>query len=353
MRIKCNDKKTCFLMALLFAPVLSYAQRTAITMATNCPKDNDRVVRQMLPYSYEGASGDSQIWDFSGLAPEGEHIINYVVQGDTLIGINRDGASRHISDDDGMWQTSMEDAIEQITYNEPMLTMRFPLAYGDSYSSPFNGEGRYCGTHHIRHFGTTSIKADGQGVLVLSEGDTLSNVVRVQTISTAAIRISKDSLHNDSDNQKQVITERYSWYAEGYRYPVFETVTSTSYHDLKPVATRQYALRCLPDMQLTLNDSTNSEIRNIENSQSRPDIFTYEVSESQNHVIINYSLQADATIRVIIADASGVLHKSMEVTRPAGQDYEINVDCNNLRRGQYAMYINVNGLVYNHKFTVK
>ena len=340
-------------MALLFAPVLSYAQRIALTLATNGPKANDRVVRQMLPYSYEGASGDSQTWDFSGLDPEGDDIINYVVQGDTVIGINHDGANRYLSDEYGMWQTGLEDAIEKIAYDEPMMTMRFPLAYGDRYSSPFEGEGRYCGTHHIRHFGTVSIKADGQGILVLSEGDTLRNVIRVQTITTAAIRISKDSLSNDNDNQKLVITERYGWYAEGFRYPVLETVTSTSYHDLKPVATRQFGLRCLPIMQLALTDSINSEIRQSAANPADQDIFTCEVSESQNQITLRYSLKSDATIRVIVADAQGMLHKNLEETRPAGQGYELCLDCSSLRRGQYAIYINVNGTIYNHKISVK
>lgn len=332
-------------------PVL--AQDGLLTLKTNGILANDRVVKQVLPYSYEGAGGDFQTWDFSGLDPEGDDIISYVLRGDSLMGVNDNSVSYIIAGEDGMWQAVYEDAMEHIAYNEPMLAMRFPLAYGDRYSSPFEGEGRYCGTHHIRHFGTVSIKADGQGMLVLSKSDTLRNVVRVQTITTAALRVSKDSLSNDNDNQKQVITERYGWYAEGFRYPVFETVTSTTFHDLKPVATRQYALRCLPGMQLTLNDSINSEIRKSAANQAAQDIFTYEVSESQNQFTIRYNLEADATIRVIVADAQGMLHKSLEETRPAGQGYELRLDCSSLRRGQYAIYINVNGTVYNHKISVK
>lgn len=338
---------------LLSIPLLCLAQEPEINLSSNMPQAGDILTRQVLPYVYEGASGNNIIWDFSGVEPVEERAICYVQCGDSLLGFDEDGVCYYQADDDGFWQTGYENNLERMDYRQRLPQFRTPLAYGDLYTNTFEGEGRYCDTHYMRQSGSCQISADGLGMLVVSEEDTLKNVLRVRTVTTSALHISKDSIENDFDNMKQIVREQYQWYVKGFRYPVFETVNSTSYHNLKPVATQRYSARYLPDMQLVLNDSINKKLRHEANGQEQTSIFTYDIQNVSNVVTINYSLSADANIRAIIADAMGLLHKSMEKSLPAGEGYEMVIDCNGMRPGHYVIYMNVNGLIYNHKLTIR
>ena len=77
-----------------------------------------------------------------------------------------------------------ESALEKRDYAENKISKTFPLIFGDSISMPFRCEGKYCGNHLFREVGTTTIKLDADGSIVLAENDTLRNVRRVHTIDT-------------------------------------------------------------------------------------------------------------------------------------------------------------------------
>lgn len=91
----------------------------------------------------------------------------------------------------------------------------------------------------MRRYGTYKTKADALGKLVLPQGDTLRNVIRLHTerhvgtiivpIDTMQYRIpafTVDSIvrHLAPDTAK-VREDEYRWYAEGYRYPILEAKT--------------------------------------------------------------------------------------------------------------------------------
>ena len=194
------------------------------------------------------------------------------------------------------------------------------------------------------------------------------NTLRVYTVNTEAIRLNKDSCRNDSDNLKQVITEQYQWYAHGYRYPVFETITSSTYDNMSHVATQQYAYRCLPEMQTELSDSINDRIRQEgrftadglihsgnsgKASQNNDAGFAYDLVVNGKTVTITYNIEQTATIRILIVDVMGNIYQNIQQTNPEGNNYSVSIDCSSLRRGQYIAYINVNGNIYNKKFPIK
>ena len=66
-----------------------------------------------------------------------------------------------------------------------------------------------------------------------------------------------------------------------------------------------------------------------------------------------YSIEKTATIRAMIVDVMGNVYHDTQQTNQAGTNYSMNIDCTGLRRGQYIIYINVNGTVYNNKIPIK
>lgn len=347
-------KRTKVLLMLFMSslPFVSDASDAGKYLENCIPHAGDSYVRQLLPYVYEGHEGTDQLWDFSGINAIGGYVVRYETQGDTLKMHNDDKVLYLDVTEDGVWQTGYETSLENMSYGPRVPFILFPLAYGERRSVNYSGEGSYCGTHYMREQGTCQMKADGMGQLVMADGDTLQNVLRVHVITTTALRVNRDSLMNDIENMKQIITEKYQWYASDYRYPVFETVISTSYHGLKPVATQQHAARYLPDEHILLKNNTDDEYQQPIPGQSHS-VFRFNAHYNGDHIAITYSLAAQATLRIIVANASGMLIKSEEHMLTPGDSCTLEVDCRGLRKGQYVLYMNIDGNVYNQKFAVK
>ena len=191
----------------------------------------------------------------------------------------------------------------------------------------------------------------------MEEGDTLKNVLRVYSLTTASVRLSEDSVLTDSATYQQYIEEKYWWYARGYRYPVFEITTNTLYHEMQPVYTEQWARKPELTTACAVSDTLNSDILKNDSLynviQSREDIISYTLTNENNHLTISYDLSAHARIHVIVADIMGMTYRNESTTQEAGQSYNMNIDLNGLRCGQYIVYINVNGKIYNHKTEVR
>lgn len=360
--------RVLFLILLLSKYFLTNAQ-TALSLAANLMQPGDSVTKESVEYVFAGDDGDHAVWDFSNLETGDIYCIKYdTLNNSQLVGYDLQKTYNYRIKNDSLFLIGYESPQLNVDYKQPLLIQPFPLQFNQTCSSAYHGEGRYCGTHYERNFGSVRITADAIGTLVLSEKDTLLNTLRVYTVNTESIRLSKDSCRNDSDNMKLVITEQYRWYARGYRYPVFETITSSTYDNMDHVATSQLAYRCPPEIQIELNDSTNERIRQTMQLESGNcygdgdsnhtshgnDVgFTYDVDINGNQITINYSVEQTATIHAMIVDVMGNIYQNIQQTSPAGTDYSMSFDCTGLRRGQYIIYINVNGKVYNTKISVK
>lgn len=356
------------LMFLIPAIIQANAQNT-LSLAANLMQPGDSVTKERVEYVYSGEGGENAVWDFSNLDPENTYYIKYDTISDSqLVGYDMQKTYNYRFTNDSLLMTGYESPLLSVEYQQPLLIQSFPLKFGQTYSADYQGEGRYCGTHFERDFGSVKITADAIGTLILSEKDTLPNTLRVYTINTEAIRLNRDSCRNDSDNMKLVITEQYQWYAHGYRYPVFETMTSSSYNNTEHVATQQMAYRCLPEIQMELNDSISDRIRqearftvdrtafsgeSSKTSQNNDAGFTYDLIVNGKTVTITYNIEHTATIRVLIVDIMGNIYQNIQQTNPEGYNYSVSIDCSSLRRGQYIAYINVNGNIYNKKFPIK
>ena len=231
----------------------------------------------------------------------------------------------------------------------------FSLEYGDSVRNNFRCEGMYCGNHPFREVGTTIIKVDAEGSIVLAENDMVRNVRRVHIIDSYSICMDIDSAALDTAKLTQVIDERYEWYLPDSQYPIIENVTSTTYLNMDVIGTTKYAYCNLPEDQVAYYITPEDEEETEENEDSvddnlpASDIIHYKI-ETQGKVInIKYSLDEEADITTIVASYIGLLCMSRQWTQKAGQDYAVQIDCSGLHPGIYILYINVNGKVYSEK----
>jgi len=332
------------------------AQDFMLTREANIMSDSDEISLTRMPYFSSSRCGKGLLWDFTESSTSKRHF-NIWHQVDT-VGRHLQLTDRDITyyqnAKDTLLIVSKESPLYKITYNRPILAMHYPFAYGDSLSAPFSGYGVYCGDHPFKEQGMSTIMSDAEGDAVIGE-DTIHNVLRVYTLRSYSICMDIDSAALDSARLKQIIKERYDWYARGYRYPIVTTVTSTSYDNMTPLGTKQTAYCLLPDIQSQFADSVNEDIRRkdslaaAEQARANTDIIHYTVSQSGGLVTIDYSLDSDADITALVSDAMGIVYRRTHVHNQSGTGYNLTLDCSGLRRGQYILYINVNGKVYSNE----
>ena len=214
-------KSCCLLIGVITGVCFSFGR--VLTKECNLPRPGDKLDLVLYEGVYPGAEGENAVWDFSHatVAPRSEsltytgspealtarfskHRMYYSLRGDSLMWHGYESRQINLSDSVGA------------------LNMIFPLSYGDSCSLTFDFRGHHYIEHPALLTGSGYIKADATGILIMPEGDTIRNVLRVRRDYTGLpkVRLSPDSDTALTPREDEVSYQEYDWYAPGYRYPV-------------------------------------------------------------------------------------------------------------------------------------
>ncbi len=322
---------------------------------------SDSLQKNRISHFSPGIGGKSKVWNFSRKlnSKEAAQVLFKKDSTGVVSVIECGKISYYRNTLDTLILIGSETPLEKREYALRMFSKTFPLEYGDSLTMPFRCEGTYCGEYPFREVGTTTVKVDAEGSIVLAENDTLRNVRRVHTINSYSICMDRNYEALDSARLTQVIDERYEWYLPGSQYPIIENVSSTTYFNMDIIGTTKYAYCNLPDVFVPyyIKNDDESEAYNeqedfSEEEQQSPDIIHYQVGTQGKEINITYNLDEYATITVIVANHMGMLCMSRQWTQDAGHGYSAQIGCYGLKPGMYILYINVNGKVYSEKVTL-
>ena len=324
------------------------------------PVSADSLQKNQIRYFSPGKGGADRVWNFSGkLRSKKSAQMMFMTDSTGILSVTEPGKINYYRmTPDTLILIGSESPLEKRVYAQEKISKLFPLQYGDSIIMPFRCEGKYCGDHPFREAGTTRVKVDANGSIVLAENDTIRNVLRVHTIDSYAVCMDRDSIALDTARLTQVIDERYEWYLPESQYPIIEDVTSTSYFNMDVVGTTRYAYCNLPADQVSFyitqtdEDIDGEQEGFSDGEQQVPDIIHYQIETIGKVIQIAYDLDENATITTIVANHMGMLCTSRQWTQDAGQGYSTQIDCNGLLPGVYILYINVNGKVYSEKVTL-
>ena len=355
-----------------------------INQSNNRYRGNDVLEKKQVTVKGFSLSDTKGVWSLEEAElSEETYNAEYTTETDTLMAVER-GNRMYYSQDRGVVSViGSENFMELMSYDMPETWLQFPMQVGDSVAGYFNASGSYCERFFMRRYGTYKTKVDALGKLVLPQCDTLRNVIRLHTeryVGTITVPIDTmqykipaftvDSIvrHLAPDTAK-VREDEYRWYAEGYRYPILEAKT-TSYCDSLLTEEMYY---CPPDMQRTLaNDEDNETVRARQaeeewarwqasspdedsNPKSRgKDGFAYNLTQDDGSglVTIHYDTDHNTKMTALVANGLGYVYKRAEQDCPAGIGH-IPLDCSGLRKGQYIIYINVDGNQFAEKVNVK
>ncbi len=209
--------------------------------------------------------------------------------------------------------------------------------------------------------------------MVLPEGDTLRNVLRLHTqrqvcTLNSPARMPGDSLpHFTPDsiswhlaNNKGVLVENvYRWYVAGWRYPILEAYVTGGTQSQAPLFTTAFYYspreqECLSDDNpntLIRKAVTQQEVNGNALADNDKDLdYKVSVDSERKTIRLTYNLERETHVRLILSDNAGIVYKTSERKDTPGKTHVQEIGYGTLPRGRYVLYINANGKRYAEKF---
>jgi hypothetical protein len=198
--------------------------QTVLTYKNNGLVPGDSIITREIEYVQPGSAGENQVWDFSGIKVTGKINISRLPSVAQLPDHNAEDYNVMIQEDDRDYYITLDENayIEKgftagktsIIYSDPIIRLKFPFSYGDTFTDKYLGDAIYCGSTIIPVTGDYTVTADATGTLILP-GMIIRNVLRLK-VEKNAFQVNPCSITESS-------VVRYMWYASGARYPVMGT----------------------------------------------------------------------------------------------------------------------------------
>lgn len=239
-----------------------------------------------------------------------------------------------------------EDNLLAIQYDQPEEWLRFPMTRKDTLSGEFSGKGVYCKQIPIQRYGTYKTAIESVDSMLLPEGEVLKDVVCLHTE-----RQITDITELDKMQQEQ---HHYRWYAKGYRYPILEAIVSSR----EGKVFEEVAFYCPLEEQEKLESDRENKAERTRAKAESPDApddgngFAYKIASDGNGITIDYQSDGPAKVVAILASNQGYVYQRRELNVPAGTG-QLDLSTNGLRRGQYVVYLNVNGKDHAEKVNLR
>lgn len=380
------------LLLFLLAAIISiqlYAQST-LSSSSNVPRPRDHLIKRQVVYKNPGNRGTQILWDFSKQdILNDDYELSYTslgISSDTLIGTEHDTMYYYSMKGDSLLSLGYENSTTLINYRKPETLFVYPFMYGCSFTDYFDGMGYYCNRLGIHVQGKSTIIADAIGALILPGGDTLQNVLRVHTQKkmteqtkpivgniifqkdTFPFAVKRDSIEwHLSKDSTYLQLDIWRWYADGYRYPIFESIESSVYRLGKkhqyfttsfyyPPYEQYYGLNF--DSENVQKQELKNEEKQILNTISLQGwrntykegnfLCSYSL-DKENNLDIYYSLQTESEVQIILYDIVGrQLAIPVKALLSAG-NYHCSLSLNNYSCGEYLLMI----MSGNRKYTEK
>jgi hypothetical protein len=336
---------------MVCACLKSFSQTERLTSASNGYQSGDLIVKQQVGYQDAGAFGQGIIWDFSFLQSINDaYEVNYFYAdfADTLLLCGREPSARfyYKQSGDTLYSIGFENNTSIMRYFIPEVKLKFPLSYGDTLYSAFAGLGQYGRRMPLNVAGYTRVKYDALGTLKVPDYPGGIPALRTHT-QRYYTQASMDSL--------QMKIDTWSWYVQGTRYPVFESIQTNiiSFKRLyngdsiaQDTAIFQTSFYYPPSAQTSeymQNANNQLDITNPINS-----VFThanYLPNPVVDNLYINYNLVRNANVWFSLHSQGGVpLVQTTPENRQSGYNQDI-ISMSGFIQGSYSLYVHVDNMV--------
>lgn len=365
-----------FLIMTICMPVLTCEAQTCIEKPSNLFRDGDVIMKQQILCKDIGQAGTDVIWNImETLVADKVYRQKYMsVSGSDTHMASIENATIYSYElrNDTLFTCGFENNTTKISYRLQEPHLIFPMKYGDSHSGFFHGTGIYCDRIALRSFGRYEISADAYGKLVLPEGDTLKDVIRLHTERfLSSVRYPADSLPAISsapfpeDSIRKHLGEEpyimksdiYRWYAKGCRYPVLESFITTLPGNEDKQRTASFYYPASLQQQLAYdaeNDNTTSGNSNKDKTAVPSDRFMYSACRTgKTSVRLEYTLPGQSQVCYSIYTTDGkAVYRSVPYRQNSGKHQE-EIDLSDYTDGIYILEIHIGDERYTEKIILR
>lgn len=327
------------------------AQQLKLTVDRNAYRAADRIVKQQVEFKDPGSKGKNMTWDFRMIQPINEdYKLNYFIPDSTfmnrLCGKEHNTRYYYRQQNDSLWATGFENSTTYMEYVSPELKLRFPFSYGDTLFSTFDGKGQYSHRLELAVKGYTRVEADAEGELKLPDFETVKKALRVRTLRHYT-ETGKDSV--------EMTLDTYTWYAEGVRYPVFESIKTNLIKKAKKQGEQERDTTVFttsfyypPEKQISQIQTDSLPMETSEELLGAAAVFT-EAQLMPNPVVdnlyINFKLTRAANVWFTVHNNIGIpLCQTSHQNLSEGYN-STTVNMNGLITSVYSLYVHVDDMV--------
>lgn len=348
-------QRLIMLILLPISAVLTACAQNSLTLTCNALQE-DSLVRRTYSLCEQSFEGENIVWDFRMLneIPCKSHHLNIAQFTNSYLWDENGILANYVLIGDTLFLHRVESPLYSMDYSLPIVEMVYPFSYGKENVSEFEGRGLYENRLLLSEKGVCQVEADAFGKILYSDDDTLNNVLRVCVQYDSDIDISSkysdeklESLHKR--------TEIYRWYARGFRYPIIESVAKKITKKDNLLYSQGYTnVFSIDDLDLN-KDEENKKIREQDSIialNSHP-IENMNVTKNGNQVDVVFSTNTDVDVSVVLTDVLGVVYYTQKVFSKRENENICTIPIGNLHRGQYVVYLNVDGMSANRKFNVE
>jgi hypothetical protein len=344
-------KKILTSASLMFTCASLFAQ-ISLTYKNNALVPGDKSTYRDIQFIHPGQGGANQIWDFSklqytGTNPEGTITDNPTKRLDGASQFNvilKEAGAEYFFNfsETGFEEKGYVNQEKEISlvYTDPVQRMKYPFAFGDHIGDTYSGFAMYKETTRIDFQGEYTVDADAFGTLILPDM-LLKNVLRV--------KVTKKGLERNLCGSTEINTERYFWYAPGYRYPVLTiSILESQSGSQIPDVTRTAAVNTT---QPFTGDAVTgvTEPEKIDKSDVSVILYPNPFTEKLTY---NYFLRKDFSVSIDLYDITGKVIEKVLKTQSQVEGLhtgDINASQYGLKPGIYYLRFTFDNKVITNK----
>lgn len=327
------------LLLIVGLTIISNIQaQTILTFKSHGLQPDEKNPMMLTKYVEPGPEGQNVVWNFTSLESTNNFVGN-VLNTYTTKGIERFSAANTTLEEFGnyFFFNSNSSQLEQlgylsnngsiaIEYSKPFVKMRYPFSFNSSYSGTFDG--KYISNNKpIGDIaGTYQVTGDAIGTLLLPEGKSFRNALRIKEVKT----------YNQTLNGSTIKIEEvtYRWYVNEHRFPILVLINCTYTYENGQTSTSNRAA-FNSNVLLSNNEPTST------NSAFKLEAFPNPYYAKIN---INLHIESSSKVNITVYDLIGKRVSVLTDKYEDAGDYSYTFSAKELglARGTYILKVKVN-----------
>jgi hypothetical protein len=260
---------------------------------------------QQTSYVAPGPDGENVVWDFSAAVPlqEAGNAHETIADGQDHVRVTGATGVKFLyrCNKDGNVYKGFQDSVRTVVYDKPIRKIEYPFTYKSWISGSFDGRSLFRqANQETKMVGTYSSLSDAFGTLILPTQQVLNNVLRVKTM---------EKYVEESCSNVEIEIEKYLWYVQEYRYPVFVTWDiSYTYQDGKTTHS-QTSFYTLADISQPSDKPVYPTYTAEEQAKNKEPEITHHVYPNpyNSYFHLTYTLDEPTVVNIALYSLSGNL----------------------------------------------